>query len=131
MLSHCATDFGHPVSREWALLCVRNACEAHTGNQTFIQELRPQEVVIQDEKLREQGLRVEMNTETGQFKFINTNTKDNKQTKKTTTTSSSNNVNASAAEAIPNQMETRRRYDHLHSINGGLIYSVTVSYVCY
>lgn len=72
MLSHCATDFANPVSREWALLCVRNACETHIANQTFIQELRPQEVVIQDEKLKAQGLRVEMNTETGQFKFVNT-----------------------------------------------------------
>ena len=72
VLSHCATDFSNPISREWALLCVRNACETHIGNQTFIQELRPQEVVIQDEKLKAQGVRVEMNTETGQFKFINT-----------------------------------------------------------
>ena len=75
VLSHCATDFHNPISREWALLCVRNACDNHLGNQSFIQELRPQEVVIQDEKLKEQGLRVEMNTETGQFKFIDINKK--------------------------------------------------------
>lgn len=70
MLSHCGTDFENPISREWALLCVRNACENHPGNQQFIHELQPQETVIQDEKLRAQGLKVEINKETGKFKFV-------------------------------------------------------------
>lgn len=70
VLSHCGTDFENPISREWALLCVRNACEGHVGNQQFIEDLRPQEAVIQDDKLKAQGMKVEMNPTTGKFKFV-------------------------------------------------------------
>jgi hypothetical protein len=70
VLSHCGTDFDNPISREWALLCVRNATEGHAANQRFIHCLQPQEMVIQDEKLKAQGLKVEVNTETGKFKFV-------------------------------------------------------------
>jgi hypothetical protein len=49
---------------------VRNACEGHADNQSFIDSLRPQEVVIQDERLKAHGVKVEMNPETGKFKFV-------------------------------------------------------------
>jgi hypothetical protein len=70
VLSHCGTDFENPISREWALLCVRNACDSHVGNQSFIHELRPQGAVIQDEKMKALGMKVEMNVDTGKFKFV-------------------------------------------------------------
>ena len=32
VLCHCATNFENPLAREWALLCVRNACEDEDAN---------------------------------------------------------------------------------------------------
>lgn len=70
VLSHCATDFENPLAREWALLCVRNACEGNEANQHFIEELRPQDVKIQNEEMKRQGYKVELNSQTGKFKFV-------------------------------------------------------------
>lgn len=66
VLSHCATDFDNPLEREWALLCVRNACEGCVANQEFISSLQPQGV-IQDETLKERGISVNFNASTGKF----------------------------------------------------------------
>jgi len=55
VLSRCATDFGNPLAREWALLCVRNACEGHAGNQAFVESLSVQGVVP-DKDLEKQGI---------------------------------------------------------------------------
>jgi hypothetical protein len=79
VLSHCATDFENPISREWALLCVRNACEDCPANQAFIDQLRPQEVKLLDERLVQQGMQVEM-TETGKFKLVNASSIDKQPT---------------------------------------------------
>lgn len=72
VLSHCATDFSNPLAREWALLCTRNAAEGNIANQDFIDSLRPQSVSIQDEKMKQQGMNVELNPQTGKFKFTQT-----------------------------------------------------------
>ena len=68
VLSHCTTDFDLPLAREWALLCVRNACEGHRINQQFIEELKPQQVV-QDEVLGAQGVSVGIDVNTGKFTY--------------------------------------------------------------
>jgi hypothetical protein len=68
VLSHCATDFDNPLSREWALMCVRNACEGHARNQRFIDALRPQQV-LQDDALQASGIRVEIDPATGRFAY--------------------------------------------------------------
>lgn len=70
MLCHCATDFSNPLAREWALMCVRNSCAGNEENQAYIDKLRAQEVSIQDERMRNQGLSVEVNPATGKFKFV-------------------------------------------------------------
>eukprot|EP01038_Epipyxis_sp_PR26KG_P004755 gene4755-6667_t len=69
VLSHCATDFQNPIAREWALLCVRNACENNLLNQEYIESLKPQDIKIQDEEMKAKGLHVEMDKSTGKFKF--------------------------------------------------------------
>jgi Spinocerebellar ataxia type 10 protein domain len=66
VLSHCTTDFANPLEREWALMCVRNACEGCPANQEFISSLQPQGV-IQDETLRERGISVNFDASTGKF----------------------------------------------------------------
>ena len=68
VLSHCGTDFKNPLSREWALFCVKNACENNQESFRFINELRPQEI-IQDQALRDRGIRVEIDPHTGRFSF--------------------------------------------------------------
>lgn len=66
MLINCTTDFNNPLSREWALLCVRNACAGNMANQEFIEEFKVKNVV-QSEVLKDQGLDVQLNTTTGKF----------------------------------------------------------------
>ena len=70
VLSHCATSFVNPLEREWALLCVRNACEGSSANQAFIEELRPQEAKIQDESMKALGIEVEMDLAKGKFTMV-------------------------------------------------------------
>eukprot|EP00602_Paraphysomonas_sp_CaronLab_P007164 CAMPEP_0185032922 /NCGR_PEP_ID=MMETSP1103-20130426/21461_1 /TAXON_ID=36769 /ORGANISM="Paraphysomonas bandaiensis, Strain Caron Lab Isolate" /LENGTH=450 /DNA_ID=CAMNT_0027569009 /DNA_START=76 /DNA_END=1428 /DNA_ORIENTATION=+ len=68
ILSYCATDFDNPLSREYALMCVRNMCEGNRANQEFVESLQPQEV-LQDPVLQAQGIRVEIDPLSGKFKF--------------------------------------------------------------
>lgn len=58
VLNHCSTNFDIPLGREWALLCIRNACEGNIENQQFIEQLKPQDVTLQDEKLKNMGYKV-------------------------------------------------------------------------
>lgn len=60
VLSNCGTVFESPLSREWALFCIKSACEGNEENQKFIDSLKPQGV-IQDEILKAHGITVEMN----------------------------------------------------------------------
>ena len=49
-------------------MCVRNLCEGNEGNQQYISELKPQQVV-QDDMMASHGLSVEINPQTGRFQF--------------------------------------------------------------
>lgn len=69
VLSRCGTDLHNPLVREWAILCVRNACENNQENQKFIEELQPQEAIIQDENLKAQGYRIEVDHSKGKFEL--------------------------------------------------------------
>lgn len=71
ILSCCQTDFKNPLIREWALLCVKNACENNPRNQAFINELKPQKV-LQDEILQAQGITVHLDSTTGKVEFKQT-----------------------------------------------------------
>lgn len=66
VLPRCATRFDNPLEREWALVCVRNACEGCDANQRFVESLQPQGARVLDEKL---GIEVELCPSTGTFKF--------------------------------------------------------------
>lgn len=68
VLNFCATDFDNPLSREWALMAIRNACEGHSPTQEFISGLQPQGV-IEDEMMRRMGLSVEVDPSSGRFKI--------------------------------------------------------------
>lgn len=67
MLSNCGTDFQNPFAREWAILCVRNACDNSQGNQDFVASLRPQGATIVDPWLASQGLSVAIDKDTGKL----------------------------------------------------------------
>lgn len=69
VLPRCATSFRNPFEREWALMCVRNACEGCLVNQQFIEALQPQGARVLDE---ETGVGVEINGATGTFRFVST-----------------------------------------------------------
>ena len=66
ILLNCTTDFNNPMSREWALMTVRNACAGNIANQEFIEDLKCKNVV-QSEFLTERGLNVELDARTGKF----------------------------------------------------------------
>ena len=61
MLVNCSTDFKNPLSREWALLAIRNACAGNDANQQYIENLKAQKVVYKSEAIDESGISVEMN----------------------------------------------------------------------
>lgn len=68
VLPLCATDFDAPLAREWALLCVRNACEGSRKNQSYVQSLQPQgDAIIQDEAMREAGISVAFDSASNKF----------------------------------------------------------------
>ncbi len=69
VLSLCGTDIDHPLRREWAILCMRNACEGNLENQKCIEELTLQKVSVVNEQLTRSGLSVDFNSETGKIKF--------------------------------------------------------------
>lgn len=69
VLPRCATSFRNPFEREWALMCVRNACEGCLVNQQFIEALQPQGARVLDEMA---GVGVEINGATGTFRFVST-----------------------------------------------------------
>lgn len=75
ILTHCGTDFSNPLTREWALLCIRNACDGNDDVKAYIEQLQPQGV-IQDEEMAARGLRVELDATTGKFVFKQENAND-------------------------------------------------------
>ena len=67
VLPRCATRFDNPLEREWALVCVRNACEGCEANQQFVQDLQPQGAKVLGPNSA--GIQVEINPSTGPFRF--------------------------------------------------------------
>jgi hypothetical protein len=67
VLCHCVTDFANPLAREWALLCVRNACEGNERIQEYIAGLKAQDAVVVDEALAAAGMQVRFDAGTGRF----------------------------------------------------------------
>ena len=59
VLSYCGTDFTNPLSREWALFCVKNACDNNEENVNFIDSLKPTKV-FQHAILESRGIRVDL-----------------------------------------------------------------------
>lgn len=78
ILSYCATDFDNPLTREWALLTVRNACADNSFVQDYIDSLKPQNITIEDEQLKAKGMQVELNQQTGKFKVTINPSNENK-----------------------------------------------------
>ena len=69
VLSSSCTDVYHPLRREWALLCLRNACEGNLSNQEYISTLTLQRVEVVNEQLAQSGLSVDFDPNTGKIKF--------------------------------------------------------------
>lgn len=72
VLSRAATDFASPLMREWALLCLRNACEGNPRNQTFIEGLKLQAVVDKDDIMGKQGVKLDVDKATGKITVVKT-----------------------------------------------------------
>jgi hypothetical protein len=72
VLQNCSTDFENPLSREWALLCIRNACSGNLANQLFIENLKFEKVVDDGGVLAATGVSIEMDTKTGKFSYKKT-----------------------------------------------------------
>ena len=73
VLSSSSTDVYHPLRREWALLCLRNACEGSLTNQEYISTLTLQRVDVVNEQLVQSGLSVDFDPDTGKIKFSHGN----------------------------------------------------------
>ena len=73
VLSSSCTDVYHPLRREWALLCLRNACEGSLTNQEYISTLTLQRVEVINEQLAQSGLSVDFDPDTGKIKFSHGN----------------------------------------------------------
>jgi hypothetical protein len=68
VLPHCATNFDSPMTREWALLVIRHACEGNETSQSYVSELVPQgKMVLKDEDMVAAGITVEMDLATNKF----------------------------------------------------------------
>ncbi len=68
ILSNCGTDFENPLVREYAIICLRNACEGNMENQAYVDSLKPQQI-LQDDVLASHGITVNLDPETGGIKF--------------------------------------------------------------
>ena len=66
VLSLCGTNVYRPLRREYAILCIRNACEGNEANVRIIQSLSIQDVEsVDNDALAAVGLKVEFNKITG------------------------------------------------------------------
>ena len=72
VLQNCSTDFENPLSREWGLLCIRNACSGNLANQSFIESLKFEKIVDDGGILAATGVSIEMDTTTGKFSYKKT-----------------------------------------------------------
>ena len=69
VLQLSATDFTNPLRREWALMCVRNACGGNDANQEYINKITLQKVEVVNQGLRESGLSVDVDPVSGKVRF--------------------------------------------------------------
>jgi calcineurin-like phosphoesterase len=51
-------------------MCIRNACETNERIRHFIESLQLQDAVVVNEKLKESGMQVEVDSKTGKLKFV-------------------------------------------------------------
>ena len=72
ILSLCNTDVSNPLRREFAILCLRNACEGNQSNQTYIESLVLQGVAQVDERLAKAGMGVSFDPASGKIVFKST-----------------------------------------------------------
>ena len=70
VLGMCGTNINQPLRREWSLMCIRNSCETNERIRQFIESLQLQDTVVVNEKLRESGIQVEVDSSTGKLKFV-------------------------------------------------------------
>jgi hypothetical protein len=68
-LAYCTTDVELPLAREWALLVIRNACELDHEIITYLQSLKPQQLVVEDEFLRKMQADIRLDPSTGKLNF--------------------------------------------------------------
>ena len=59
-------DEANPFAKEWAILAIRNLCECNPENQALIAALQPQHVQSVPPELRQKGVGVELDAQTGQ-----------------------------------------------------------------
>lgn len=69
VLSLCATDVHRPLRREWALICMRNACADCQSNQNAVEALTLQGVTVVNEQLKKSGLQVKFDKSNGSIRF--------------------------------------------------------------
>jgi Holliday junction resolvasome RuvABC endonuclease subunit len=69
VLSFSVTDIEIPLTREWALLSIRNLCEESEEIRNYIQSLKPQEVVLEDEFLSKIKADIQLDPNTGKLLF--------------------------------------------------------------
>lgn len=72
ILSLCNTDVSNPLRREFAILCLRNACEGNLSNQAYIESLVLQGVAQVDEQLAKAGMGVSFDPVSGKIDFKST-----------------------------------------------------------
>ena len=72
ILSLCNTDVRNPLRREFAILCLRNACEGNLPNQAYIESLVLQGVAQVDEQLARAGMGVSFDPASGKIEFKST-----------------------------------------------------------
>lgn len=72
ILALCSTDISNPLRREFAILCLRNACEGNLRNQKCIESLVLQGVAEVDERLARAGMGVSFDPTSGKIVFKST-----------------------------------------------------------
>jgi hypothetical protein len=63
-------DESNPFAKEWAILAIRNLCECNPENQALIAALQPQHVQSVPPELRQKGVGVELDAQTGKLKVL-------------------------------------------------------------
>lgn len=67
VLSRTRTNFGLPLAREWAIVCIHNSCGDNLANQQYIADLQV------EGKIRTDNVQINIDSKTGKFQFENIN----------------------------------------------------------